>query len=1033
MASNANVADVDQNFQTDNTKTTVHTDVNRDGQGKGKEMDEDLTDFLEFQLEDHKRSRNKGTSVQVVEHDFKKVEAKYNERKQTELQHIKNDKQKLKESEKKEASKSTISLTSSLDNPDSDLEEYDDWKLMEVEIEFNDLYDFRGRNLKEVFNADISNMPKTAEGDKDESGWTSKLGLKNNKSTGISDSNTSIPDALERHLANGSSRSITSIDSKNGKSQKYTRVAMAEQANKYLEMDKKFDFLFQNENDNLRKLRNMSHASLVDTKIGKNKVKNCSGGRNDEEKTLVTDSNIKNEKERTDIESNSDSSDAFEQEFADIENKKGDDDEMNEADEEMTLDNQLLTTKSMLNGSQKIAYAALAKLTMVEQHMKLDEIRGSGSVKIMKKLASSQKSFTRWSIKVMDDLYEHLGIDKPEERQMIENLSCHGIEPEDLAKWFDTNLVVKNSLMKSKNQSETGEQAQVVDMDEEDSQSESLNIDLRWTLIADLFLILLQSSVYDARSRVMMVNFARYIGIKNLEVYQFERRITGALEMDEITAMVNKQTTWSDKDLLKEHKKKGRGKRIVKIAFATMAGGLVIGLSAGVLAPVIGAGVAAGFSTIGIGGTAGIFAGTVGTSTITAGGVLTGMNIGKTGMEHRVGNVKTFEFKPLHNNGRLNLILTVSGWMSGTKDDIRLPFSTIDPVMGDLYSLLWEPETLTSMGQTIEILANEILTQSIQQILGATILITLMSAIQLPMWLSKLSYILDNPWNVSLDRADTSGLILADTLRRNKLGVRPVTLVGFSLGAKVIFSCLLDLARTGDYGLVESVYIFGAPIVVSTDTIVLAHSVISGRFVNGYSKQDWILGYLFRATSGGWRSIAGLSPVKGIENMDCTSLVKGHMEYRKVMPKLLRKAGWEIISDTFVEIQKPDEEASERQRKLISDFEKMRNEGKKPSKWYNRLLGKKNKQWWEMYEEGMKEQEQKEAEKVEEEQEGEKKKQDKKKVDETSDLFDVDQLRKEVAKIQAQAEAQTEAMMDNKKKGSEKSFQEDKKQRESKA
>lgn len=209
MASNANVADVDQNLQTDNAKTTVHTDVNRDGQEKNKEMDEDLTDFLEFQLEDHKRSRNKGTSVQVVEHDFKKVEAKYNEKKHTELQQIKNDKQKLKESEKKEASKSTISLTSSLDKSDSDLEEYDDWKLMEVEIEFNDLYDFRGRNLKEVFNADISNMSKTAEADKGQSGWTSKLGLKNNKSTGISDSNTSIPDALERHLANGSSRSST--------------------------------------------------------------------------------------------------------------------------------------------------------------------------------------------------------------------------------------------------------------------------------------------------------------------------------------------------------------------------------------------------------------------------------------------------------------------------------------------------------------------------------------------------------------------------------------------------------------------------------------------------------------------------------------------------------------------------------------------------------------------------------------------------------------------------------------------------------
>ena len=1024
MASIASIADTDKKLQTSSGKNTIHEDTDPEPKPSTEMDGDDLLDFVEFQLEEPKRGKKKGSAVQVVEHNFKKVEAKYNEKRHNEQEQANKEKLKSKTSggTRTSRSRSTISLASSINRSTSDLEDYDDWKVMETEIGYNDLYDFRGRNLKEVFNAGIENIPKASNESekssmKNATSWVSVLGMGKNKSGTTNDSNTDIPDALERHLADENNGSVTSLNSKTGKSQKYTRVAMEEQATKYLEMDKKFDYLFQNENDNLRKLRSMSLVSSTDSGRSRNRNQNSSEKNNDEEKTLVSN---RTEDDKSDLGSNSDSFDAFEQEFAGVD---GNENGMSETDEEMTLDNQLLTTKSMLNDSQKIAYAALAKLTMVEQHMRLDDIRGSGTVKIMKKLASSQKSFTRWSMKVMDDLYEHLGIYKPEERQMIENLSCHGIEPDDLAKWFDTNLVVKNSLVRPKKGSgvdvDTDDSIQVVDMDEKDSQSESFNIDLRWTLIADLFLILLQSSVYDARSRVMMVNFAKYLGIENLEVYQFERRITGALEMDEITAMVNRRTTWSDKGLLKEHKKKSRGKRFVKIAFATMAGGLVIGLSAGALAPVIGAGVAAGFSTIGIGGTAGIFAGTVGTSAITAGGVLTGMKIGKTGMEHRVVNVKTFEFKPLHNNGRLNLILTVSGWMSGKKDDVRLPFSTVDPVMGDLYSLLWEPETLTSMGQTIEILANEILTQSIQQILGATILITLMSAIQLPMWLSKLSYILDNPWNVSLDRADASGLILADTLRRNKLGVRPVTLVGFSLGAKVIFSCLLDLARTGDYGLIESVFIFGAPIVVSTDTIALTRSVISGRFVNGYSKQDWILGYLFRATSGGWRSIAGLSPVKGFENIDCTSLVKGHMEYRKVMPKLLRMAGWEIISDTFVEIQKPDEEVTERQRKLISDFEKVRADGKKPKKWYNKLLGRKNKQWWEMYEEGMKEQEQKDVKKKAEndaKEGGEKDIQNGEKVEEGVDnLFNVDLLRKEVAKIEAQAKAQAKAKLEDKK------------------
>ena len=186
----------------------------------------------------------------------------------------------------------------------------------------------------------------------------------------------------------------------------------------------------------------------------------------------------------------------------------------------------------------------------------------------------------------------------------------------------------------------------------------------------------------------------------------------------------------------------------------------------------------------------GVLAGVGGSALITTSGVAIGAKVGSKAGSRRVGDVHTFEFKPLHNNKRTNLIVTVSGWMNGAMDDVRLPFSTVDPVMGDMFSLLWEPEMLQSMGQTIGILASEALSTSIQQILGATILAALMSAIQIPMALSKLSYLLDNPWNVSLDRAWKAGKILAETIISGNLGVRPITLVGFSLGSRLIYSCL---------------------------------------------------------------------------------------------------------------------------------------------------------------------------------------------------------------------------------------------------
>lgn len=206
----------------------------------------------------------------------------------------------------------------------------------------------------------------------------------------------------------------------------------------------------------------------------------------------------------------------------------------------------------------------------------------------------------------------------------------------------------------------------------------------------------------------------------------------------------------------------------------------------------------------------------------------------------------------------------------------------------------------------------------------------LMAALQLPLILSKLAYLIDNPWAVSLQRASLAGKILADSLIDRNLGTRPVTLVGFSIGARVIFTCLQELAKRGAYGLVQNVYMFGSPVVVKKDEYIKARTVVPGRFVNGYNKNDWILGYLFRLTSGGIQRVAGLAPIEGldwIENKDFSELVKGHMEYRKMMPRLLRECGWLVESDEFTEIEDPDpENHSERQRELISEIEAARRE-----------------------------------------------------------------------------------------------------------
>lgn len=103
--------------------------------------------------------------------------------------------------------------------------------------------------------------------------------------------------------------------------------------------------------------------------------------------------------------------------------------------------------------------------------------------------------------------------------------------------------------------------------------------------------------------------------------------------------------------------------------------------------------------------------------------------------------------------------------------------------------------------------------------------------------------------------------------------------------------------------------------------------------------------------------VAGLAPVEvhGVENINVTEWVPGHMSYRQVMPRLLREVGWAVESDEFSEIEDPDPENHEkRQRELIDEIEEARKQlQQKPEKrrfafWKKKQAEKKS---WEMYDE----------------------------------------------------------------------------------
>lgn len=71
----------------------------------------------------------------------------------------------------------------------------------------------------------------------------------------------------------------------------------------------------------------------------------------------------------------------------------------------------------------------------------------------------------------------------------------------------------------------------------------------------------------------------------------------------------------------------------------------------------------------------------------------------------------------------------------------------------------------------------------------------ILSALTVPALLITASVVVDNPWSVVANHAKRAGKLLARSLIDRAAGNRPVSLVGWSHGARVIFSALEYLAK----------------------------------------------------------------------------------------------------------------------------------------------------------------------------------------------------------------------------------------------
>ncbi|TMW62604.1 hypothetical protein Poli38472_005222 [Pythium oligandrum] len=209
---------------------------------------------------------------------------------------------------------------------------------------------------------------------------------------------------------------------------------------------------------------------------------------------------------------------------------------------------------------------------------------------------------------------------------------------------------------------------------------------------------------------------------------------------------------------------------------------------------------------------------------------------------------------------------------------------------GDQYCLEWEEKLLRKFGKSMRSFAKEqAFTYANNEIVKFTAFAALFAAVAIPRTLLSAANMIDNVWVLMMNNSDESGKILAEALRRREQGLRPVTLVGYGMGARLLFSCLKELTKYEDcFGIVENVVLLGTPVPVVADEWKRIRRMISGRLINGYSEHDWMLAVMYRYQ--GWAlNSAGIGPIEipGVENVNLSSIIKGHMEYKNKIGAVL--------------------------------------------------------------------------------------------------------------------------------------------------
>ena len=238
----------------------------------------------------------------------------------------------------------------------------------------------------------------------------------------------------------------------------------------------------------------------------------------------------------------------------------------------------------------------------------------------------------------------------------------------------------------------------------------------------------------------------------------------------------------------------------------------------------------------------------------------------------------------------------------------------------DIHTVTWESKQLSHLCHLVENLALEVSSKATSMALQYSLIGAILTAVAIPATLVTATKLIDDPYQIVVLRADEAGKELANCLLQSDER-RPVTLVGYSFGARVIYSCLRELAhqqelweesrsiksagesldKKGKGGgehrfeydrepasLIADVIFIGLPRAMDKNVLTSCRRVTGGRLVNCYTRNDWFLSLMFVARGGVPYGTKPAKDVPGVENYDVTNLVESHQKYADAIPSILQ-------------------------------------------------------------------------------------------------------------------------------------------------